>query len=317
MADSKLFDFTTLEHKFVRKLGNLVFRRVEDVKFRGPTRIVQFTPFGKMDDETASQMPLVISSGTEQRCPDGYSGVTSTLAINKTMKDFDEYVGYEIHFDSSRYAEIDIVQEGTFELKLVNNFGIYPHTNKGTGIYPDIICGIAENESDSDVVSSKLIFDKWFICSSQFMRLWMMVMAPDSQDANPPINKHYPKASTRYAALTQQRKWLMSGDRLCVNNFHKWVVSNKINIFDMENDEFLQKEIIRRFHRVRTESITRMWVHTYAALAMMIRFHTIPDGTNVPHNLDGETMGYWDLPELFCEKMLGMTEREADEEDDD
>jgi len=314
MTDAGYFNFTELEDRFVNKLGELTFRRVEDVNLRGPVSIHQFTPYGPLlePDET-NLLSTLKTEGTEYRCVNGYTGVTAKDSVNNAIRTLDRFIGFNIRFDSERYAEIDIVQEGTFDMKYIKN-DVFPHANKDTKLYPDIICGLVKKNNDGEHY-----FEKWFICSSQFLRLWTLVMLPECSEVHPPISKTYPKVTKKYDLLFQQKKWLMSGDRLCVNNFQKWLVSNKIDLISKETleSDHLQKEIIRRYHRVRTESISRMWVHTYAALAMMIRFHTIPSNNNVPHNIDGETMGHWDLPPLFCERLLDMVEREVDEDDDE
>jgi hypothetical protein len=310
MSDVDCFNFTELEDRFVSKLEKLVFRRVRDVNLKGPVTVHQFTPYGPLLCELSMELK---TEGTEYRCPSGFNGWTVTDPINNEVRTLDDYIGYSIQFDSTNYAEIDIVQEGTFDMKYLKN-DVFPHSNKNTKLYPDIICGMVKKNTEG-----QYYFEKWFICSSQFLRLWTFVMLPECKEVYPPVNKTYPNVTKKYDKLSQLKKWMTSGDRLNVNNFTKWLVSNKIDLNSKETleNEYLQKEIVRRYHRTRTESISRMWVHTYTALAMMIRFNTMPSNNNIPHNIDGETMGYWDLPPLFCERLLGIAEREVDEDDDE
>jgi hypothetical protein len=316
MMPTTTFDFVSLETRFKNSLCDLVFRRVDTVDLRGPVKVLRWTPFGAYvaEGEDINVNPQTV----EAKCENGFSG--KTFARGQLE---DEYANHPIHFDSSTYAEPDIVQDCSFELKYVHNT-IFPHANKGSGMYPDLLCGIVSpGASPKEYVPTgstpaSYHFTKWFICSPQFYTLWMTIMYPDSAEANPPVNKNYPKMNTDFGKRINQYKWLMSGDRLCVNNFHKWVMSNKIDLSNGLNQSPLEmKEIIIRFKRTRSESVAKMWVHTYAALAMMIRFHRMPDNTNVPANINGETMGYWDLPHLFCERMLGIAERDLDEDDDE
>jgi len=317
------FDFEGLETRFKKAFSTLVFRRVDTVELRGPIRRVQYTPFGSFPFEEGM---IYDASTCEARCDAGFSGYTLKTPLKEIGEMADPIVG-PIHFDSNGYAEPDIVQTGSFEMVKVPT-NIFPLPNKGTGLYPDMVCGIVEPGKSADeylptgATPTTFHYSKWFICSPQFFNLWMLVMNPSSPHVNPPVNKNFPLQKTEFGKRIQQLKWMMSGDRLCVNNFHKWVVANNIDLHESIGDSSISKEIHRRYKRTRSESLTKMWVHTYAALAMMIRFRNFPDHTNVPSSITTNTnadasMGYWDIPYMFCEKVLGIVEREVDEDDDE
>lgn len=130
---------------------------------------------------------------------------------------------------------------------------------------------------------------RWFTCTPQLMRMWRMIF----------LTSH---KSFKSNDENRIREYAMSGNRLCVNAYKKWFLSQYQN--SRIPDVLSAAE---RFHVIRTEPHTREFVHIYAAVVLMLRYGEYPSLDNIPQNKDFDDdsqMKGWDLPERYIEKFI-------------
>lgn len=261
-----------------------------------------------------------------------YFGFTTQTVL----RDNDPHEGVELFFTSNRYAELDITNRMTFKFASRVN-SVPPRTG-------DLICGILSPTPQGQDKNPK--FDRWFICSEQFMRLWTLIMYDDHASfdsltklpkveterirdnvclafsSQPPLERQQagdvaevetplvsvwsPEHQNMFEEEIKKAKAarlfdkMMTGNRLCVNNYWK-----KVKAFELANKELSNEEKAKSYFRLRTESVTREWCHVYVALALMLRFGEYPVPSNAPVTLDdGPQLGFWHLPENFVERVV-------------
>jgi len=140
-----------------------------------------------------------------------YHGFTNKRALRKD----DNWNDKSIYFNPKGYFELDALNKGTWEWFRPHNDQVYQIPYQG-----DLICGIVKNGDKGPY------FEKWFLCSEQFMKLVTLLLHPDHESIEKARN-----------ALAR---------RLKSNKFSEWIKSD-------EGKNATQDEIDNRFHRTRYE----------------------------------------------------------------
>jgi hypothetical protein len=303
--------FETLRETIKEAFSQLIFRRVEIVFATAFTDVRYYTTDKVWRHYNPDAEPYFDQYHVHniEYHSDHFYGFTSTQIIREN----DNLYKHAIQFDAKNYAELDIIN-GTFEFIPIRrtvaprNDGNWNKNNQYSE-NQDLLCGVPEMR----YVDGKpaYYFSKWFVCSEQFLRMWTAVMYYDHKTFQ--VAPGFKSYSNRRGAERAVFRWLMTGNRLCVNNFQKWVISAGI-----ENVE-THEETLHRYYRLRTETLCRAWVHTYCAIVLMCRYNQLPTTSNLPQNLPHPTketqkdvlhMPYWDLPPFFCERLLGLIDED-------
>lgn len=254
------------------KLDRLVFRRIRSVTIDDTdlvvynlwrhNALVASAPVHALTPEfTLSEQEIEKNLEIRAR---NFSFITNSKAIRDD--------GYKNLFaESDNYAEIDV-------LGLSFNW-FCPRSPDGTIVVPrqnDLVCGEVDPLNPNR-------FKRWFICSEQFMRFWTL-MRYDTHDS--------------FAKNKDLYTYVMSGNRLCTNNYQKWAYAN------LENGIVPDPvESNKRYYRLRTE-LASQEVHVYAALVLLGRYGELPGSENVPNNLKGQRNLSWILPPGFIDSLF-------------
>lgn len=200
-----------------------------------------------------------------------YAGFTA----EEKLRDNDKHKG-SIYFSSNNYRQLDVVN-GSFCPGETQEF-------KSSGRIPprvgDLICMKVEMGP-----KGKLWAKWWFTASEQFLHAWTLIMYANHPSFD---RKDLYKRS-------------FTGNRLQTNSFLKYTLSHKDN--GAVPDE---AELSSRYFRLRTEYVSKKWVHVYCALVLIVRFGELPHAGNIPNNIGGLKMMKWDLPYDFVRNLLGM-----------
>lgn len=288
-----------LNEKYADAMSNFVFRRVRSIN-------------ASMDDLVEVRY-YTYDDGTTVE----YEVVRPEEIAALTPKEIEQYVEFRYRkFNILTYGHA--VREDEFDGSAFqahsNNLGVFnPITLQWSRdrevirsalIVPprenDLVCGIVDPARRNS-------FKYWFVCSEQFLRFWTAVMFEEHEsfDVKCRPNPNLSSEEQFLERLLRIRKWLMSGNRLCTNSFRKWALSEGV---DTSNEE----EVAKRLYRLRTEELSHMNVHIYAALVLLIRYGELPTDANVPQNIDGPNkitqpkMKHWDLPVAFTQALLAQ-----------
>lgn len=196
------------------------------------------------------------------------------------------------------YADFDVI--GNPAKGVVPTFGMRKRENKTPIIPPrvgDYVCGEVPDGSYANK-ATVISFDRWFVCSQQFMQFWRAVLLPFYRQSHPGENV----CDTLWLSVCQKQgasvndqvaysKWLFSGNRLCANTHRKTRLGYEQNGLPVPDLSAL-------FYKFNTERASIEHVHIYAALAKMFSYGTIPSDEDVPRNLDDRhpSIKNWDLP---------------------
>lgn len=183
-----------------------------------------------------------------------------------SLRDEDNFKGHRLPFSRSGYGVLNPV---TLD---------FEHTD--TQIVPqvgDLLCGTVEVEH------SEPFFVRWFICSEQFYRCWTLCLHPDHES--------FSRVKT---TKKSPREYWMSGNRLMTNSYLKWCLAYGNLGIPVSHEQRIQ-----RYWQLRTEPLSVHWVHVYCALVLMIRYHEVPDESNVPQNKGGVPYPHWHLPRFW------------------
>lgn len=150
-----------------------ILDKMEDAKFTNPWQVMDF--YGTIMDrryntlkDALAEVPVHFHHNLEIEY-DKFYGFTGTDSLNN-----DPYVGQQIKFDSNKFAEISFDPNRHFlDFDPTTNHLFAPrHANprkKGSG---QLLCGLVEKDHRG------YKFEKWFICSLQFYKLWLMLFDP-------------------------------------------------------------------------------------------------------------------------------------------
>jgi hypothetical protein len=284
-VDSKSF-----RNAILPNIKNLIFRRVSYVSLR-PEDKLQTVNFE--DDQHYS----IYSSGTEpvfnecemlHNVEEKYSKFHFNTSSLK-MRDNDIYNGISIFGHSSKYSVLDITDTCSFRFS-------YDRTDRTNHVPPrkgDLICGLVLFNEKLQSAS----FRFWFVCSEQFLRAWTAIM----------YEKHE-ALSKKGDSEERIRQVLMSGNRLATNSFRKWIKALEQTPKTPENNHFwdnYEAEKKEKYYRLRTETISRDYVHIYACLVLIIRYGELPCKYNIPVNYgNNPNMTEWDLPQGWLDKIM-------------
>lgn len=271
-----------LKREIQDSLGDLVFRRVGRVfvarkKFVS-AKLCEFDVGNDMvrtksfSPEEIPRDEEVVKKEWEIRYKSFYG--FSEIPEEYGIRDTDPSPEREAYFHSNDYAELDFIG-GSLEFSPCKN-QVIPRSG-------DLICGLLETSNSS----RRPKFSCWFNCSEQFLRAWTLLMY-----------KHH--ESYRGQSDSRLKSRGMSGNRLCTNTFLKWYLSFR------DNDRTLsQEEADKRYYHLRSEKVSKDWVHVYAALVLMVRWGELPCKYNIPANRDNSPkLHTWNLPKHFVSSFL-------------
>lgn len=287
-------NFDEIKARLQRNWKDFVFRRVKVVNKYEFQRVIYSTAPDVRVERTRDaegNIPTFQKKEFDQYVEEHYAKFYS-FTTNRSLRKNDEYNFQQIYFNQSTFVEVGVETIITGELP----------EPKGTTVPPrrgDLICGIPE------IVNLKggkkgVSFKKWFIASEQFLRLFTHICFED-----------VPKMSSEK---------LMSGNRLATNNYLKWFKSYEDNNVSIDENEKL-----KRFWMLRTEKVSRDWIHVYNALYMMSFLKVLPNMYNVPKVKAGTPdkmvpqMRFWSIPPSFVSDLiehLEITERYQDFEEE-
>lgn len=201
-----------------------------------------------------------------------FSFFTSTFKL----RDNDKWGKSSIYCASMDYNQLDFLSNDcTFEplnLKELRSNTILPRVG-------DLICMEVEIGS-----KGKPQAKWWFNCSEQFFHAWTLIMY-DSHESFGVKEDLYVRS--------------FSGNRLQTNTFLKYSLSRKDNNISLD-----ENECHKRYYRLRTEYVSKKWVHLYCSLVMLARFGELPTVHNIPNNINEPEITKWDLPPYFVQTLL-------------
>ena len=261
----------------------MIFRRVTKIHKRDFLEVRYYVDIDSYEIIDDDDLTKYRESEYEKNVEERYNMYRGMVSKSK-LRDNDKYAGESIAFYSQTYSEFVFL-----ELDFV----------KATNYVPprpgDLICGIVSRTDKG------LVYDNWFNCSDQFLRTWTAIMY-DKHDIFPRIDL---------------RKWLFTGNRLTTNNYYKWLMSHH-DENGKQIKEVDQEEQRKRYFRLRTESASKSWLHTYAAVVLMVRYGEYPTNENIPKVLNRKAIKFstgqeeqytipnWDLPPQFVDQFLEM-----------
>ena len=264
---------------FLNKVyGNLIFRRVQRVvaKQEDMLPVKKFNIVGtssggltvknEIIDPKDYQPSFFTSDDFEKSLEFEYSKF-ALFTTQEKLRDNDKWGKQPIYCQSNRYRELDIISEYSF-LPTVKVPKYVPPRVK------DIVC--MEVEMGPKGIPQAVW---WFTCSEQFLHMWTMIMYDNHDSFN--------------------KKNCFTGNYLMTNTFLKWSLGHKDNGIPLDIEE-----ANKRYYRLRTEYISRKWVHVYCAIVLLARYGELPTVHNIPNNTIGPIMTSWDLPENFVQMLL-------------
>lgn len=270
-----------LRDAFIKNTKNLVFRRVRHVgaKFDDLSHtVVEEIRGGKPCVAIFAQpegRPLFTPQQLEQNVQEVYQKFFIFTA-DAPLRGNDRWGRVAIYGSSQRCSELDFTKD--FSFLPAHGCNIPPRIG-------DLVCGVVQAGRKNPQ------FKYWFTCSEQFFHAWTSIIYEDHESL-----------TRRGSEEDQIRRYLMSGNRLCTNSYRKWIQACEQNGISV-TDEAMNK----RYYTLRTESTSRNHVHIYAALVLLLRYHELPNETNIPHNLDkGPKSTKWDLPAGWIETLINM-----------
>lgn len=268
-----------LRDVFTKNTANLIFRRVGRVVAKDSDLIHTIVKTAESSKVIPKDEKFVASEqewlqNVEQVYSKFYFFTTTT-----SLRENDRWGPIGIYGVSNKYAEIDVVDSMNFRFR--PRFSTQTPPREG-----DLVCGLVTKPVPGRTNPE---FKSWFICSEQFFHAWTSIIYKDHES----ISKDFDDDA-------KIRRYLMSGNRLCTNSFLKWKLACEQSMVDSNKDE-----LEKRFYRLRTESISKRWVHVYAALVLILRYKELPSKDNVPNNLDkGPKMTQWSLPDGWVERLV-------------
>lgn len=204
------------------------------------------------------------------------------FASEAPLRDNDNWGRQEIYCASNNYSQVDLTGECTLGFSIDRLMRVnYVAPRPG-----DLVCMEVQPPTKGRKNPEAKF---WMTCSEQFMRMWTLVM----------YDNH---ASFEAGGVEpRMREKYMSGNRLATNGFLKWCLAHRQNNILPD-----VAEAKKRFWRLRTEYVSKKWVHLYAAIVLLARYGEFPTPKNVPMNLgEGPSMTEWDIPRGFLDGFLG------------
>jgi len=197
------------------------------------------------------------------------------FTTNQKLRDNDNWGNHSVYCASNKYRQLDFLSSdctlSPFSSEEKPRFNRVPPREK------DLICMEVEI-GPKNTPQAKW----WFTCSEQFMHAWTTIMH----------DSHVTFSDDMW-------KWCFTGNRLQTNTFLKWSLAHEDNGISPDIEDAR-----KRYYRLRTESVSKKWVHLYCAIVMMARFGELPCVENIPNNLDDPKLTKWDLPHNFAQRLL-------------
>lgn len=282
----------------IKNIKDLVFRRVARVNTKETDKLQ--TLFFKNDEdfEVCAQDREFTQFELDHNVEERYSEF-SFFSSQNALRDNDPCPSVPIYGHSKNYATLDIIEGCTFRfIKHNDDIGklVPPKANEKV---KDLICGLVAPSSRS----KGSYFRYWFICSEQFFRAWTAIMY-EKHDSLGKKGISIRRTEEKKAIDSDQiKRFLFTGNRLCTANYKKFLLAMVDNQNFSENNEKSNK-----YFRLRTEPLTRQWVHIYASLVLMMRYEEYPCEYNLPVNLSSSikhlSIKHWDLPEGWLDKLV-------------
>nr|QBK85795.1 MAG: uncharacterized protein LCMAC101_03900 [Marseillevirus LCMAC101] len=241
------------------------------------------SPFEKRRPISGKELSALSFDEKERRIQreyDSYQGGTTIQALRPN----DPFGGMGIEFRFETNAQYDLLNFSFCE-DSQNRVPPKGPVYKGEKISTpgDLICGWVDpgkNGRDPEYVN-------WFTCSEQFLRCWTLIM----YDNHETFRKVFGK---------DMRKRMMSGNRLNTNSYLKWLLGCL-----QSGVEVTEQEMLAHFYVQRTEFNSRCTVHTYTALALLVRCGELPREDNIPNNADNShKMKMWSLFPNLLENLI-------------
>jgi len=293
METVHLFDeasISKLRDTILKNTSYLVFRRVGKVMAK-PEDLVDTRweiPRETKVYHKGEVLPPFTEQETLQFVQERYSTFyffTTTTALRSN----DKWGDIAIYGASNCYSELDVYGASfLFPPRSQSQIPPRPSVRGANGKVMrqgDLICGLVSKPAPG---RQNPRFTRWFICSEQFFHAWTAIVHPENQSLG------------KFSADEDDvRRYLMSGNRLATNGYRKWLLSCQQSNVSSDDDE-----LRKRFYLLRTERVSKEWVHVYAALVLILRYKELPGDHNVPNNLDnGPKMTTWDLPSGWLAKV--------------
>ena len=214
-----------------------------------------------------------------------YSGLTAPRALRDEEP---RCRNKPIEFNFGNHMEFDLVNFKFVPFEMgKENFKL---PRKG-----DMVCGlVASTGLEGETRNKRPYFKYWFTCSEQFFRFWTAVMF----DCHDSFTMGKVKDEDGYEDIVelsdeQIHRNFFKGNHLMTNTFRKYVLS-----CEQTGLIAAHEEIKNRFWDLRTERMSRDYVHVYCALLLILRYGRIPCPYNVPSNMGtGPWMTKWDIPD--------------------
>lgn len=272
-----------LRDTFLRNTRDLIFRTVEEVKtsdyeqlgvvFLNPDQngVVVSTIF-----KPGVDLPVFTPKEKERRVERHFRKFfcfTKETALRPGSPGEAKVGRKRVFLDSNNYSQLDFFDEMDFK------FSKLPEDRKNTvlPVKGDIVCILPVHGKNGRGPEAKF----WFICSPQFLRTWTLI--------------HYKEHDAIKAIATDEStlmKKVFSGNCTMTNGYLGWTLACNQNGVASEDSELQE-----RFWNLRTEFVSREWVHVYSALVMMLRYKECPGPNNIPNKLDdGPRFLSWHIP---------------------
>jgi hypothetical protein len=258
---------------FKEKTQNFVFRKVKDVR-PGQLISVNFTTVNQEGEELKKDQKdkkIKFTPDEYKRNVKEYhsSGTFTTFPI-PMRKETDKFNGV-IFGNMQNLAELNI---GNLEFGRQTD----PEYKFVMPRVDDLVCGTVETHN------GEYHFTNWFICSDQFLKAWTAIMF----DAH----ESFVKKGIPIDKGEELKRYFFGGNYLMTNGYLKFVLScHESNITPTH------KQLKDRYYNLRTEAVSRNYVHLYTAMVLIARYGEWPCDLNVPNNYDnGPKMVMWDLP---------------------
>lgn len=280
---------STLLKNLRASFGNLIFRRVSRVfSYRRDMTEVNYHTTEDGKTSTCKQLDIHeyrdrdYTKDEIERNIEYKHKMFYFFASEASLRDNDNWGRQEIYCGSNNYSQVDLTGECTLKFSTDRMMRVnYVAPRPG-----DLVCMEVQPPTKGRKNPEAKF---WMTCSEQFMRMWTLVM----------YDTH--ASFEAGGAEPRMREKYMSGNRLATNGFLKWCLAHRQNNILPD-----AAEAKKRFWRLRTEYVSKKWVHLYAAIVLLARYGEFPTPKNVPMNLgEGPSMTEWDIPRGFLDGFLG------------
>lgn len=262
-----------------------------------------FAP-GQYEELNMPQLQSMSSEDVDRFVEVTYSSFHGFTTTQQIREEPEEIMGRPIFINSNNYGQFNF---STLEFEKTAHVTPYSSGTNGDLLFIFMSSETLKNCRGKDYNYTPRA-DCWGIVSEQFLRTWTLI----THEWHETFDKLIPK-NTPFAKKEQALKGsIFSGNRTMTNCS---LLKPKLALEEAGKNMSIEEEK-EKYRHLRTEEMSRNYVHFYSALVSMVRYGELPCPSNVPNNKKNAssteelfTLSSWNLPEKFVTKILSLVQK--------